>query len=686
MTCESLISELDGNTLRRIVAEASGVRGPFRLFIESEKLPPSDGKNSDSREVAFRVEPVDDRIRTIQVFVKKPRLNVVESDRFRLLRDMGVNVPRLFHSSMGNDGREILVMEYCECHSSEPCSKSRLLEAAQLAARVNSIERDRIPNSKPVDSQRLWAYWSRAMQLVFSAIRFGQLSAERLDLDRHSVKRLMSLANGTYHAVRCLPHAVSIQSLDKWMSVGVDRSGCLAVYDLSSLCVEPRAVNLATIVVSADAAGLGPKFVRSIIDTYIDNLSPEGTIPKFAQLEEELRWCMRRCSLNRFMTRVRREIMNSNALVDVGEICQSLESLSREARSLHPDPGLSRLALGPPNKEPVSKVYGFDREFLSGIAKKMNEENGSIERVLRWRDAPLRQGMNSDTSTITMVDQRGQAEDLFVKRQVSPRLTEAPCYEFLKRKAIPAPVLYRSEKDAAGCEVLFLERVLQPEISVSDPLQVESLLRLIARLNCTPCDTALAEYSENRFTARFASWRRTILDLFDQWELDPDTHGDPLIMERSRVVSQIDEIESCLDRTPFGLGLIDPHQGNFGWREERSEVFMFDLVGMGLTPRFLTVTQVIAAFEKSLGCCWTARALAEVYLHYYVCYSGIDVPLEKFRSEAQLCLAACWIKKIEWAVSGARQETKSPRELLDSTQHALYRILTWLPASAGREH
>lgn len=308
-------------------------------------------------------------------------------------------------------------------------------------------------------------------------------------------------------------------------------------------------------------------------------------------------------------------------------------------------------------------VPGIDTaRVLDILARSIDCRVVNIE-VRRRRDLEKHAGRSSTQFILEVVSP--QHDDrrrlVFVKRSAASR-SERQHYAALKGRC-NIPDCLGAVNDSEGRELLFLEYVPR-QVFLMNPAHLAGVLDAIAAINA-------ADLSPTHDRARDAE---ALVAGSGGWTAALDLIGDHLMAaevsrehvarirrERRQLIDAANSMSAILHSATWRPDLNDPHQLNFGMREQSDEVVTYDLQGLGYFPGFFGVANLVLDLAGGFPSRAWLRGVSECYLERYNRRAGDHVTLGQFRQECTIGLRLGRLRKLAWRAAAASGSSAAAR-------------------------
>jgi hypothetical protein len=304
----------------------------------------------------------------------------------------------------------------------------------------------------------------------------------------------------------------------------------------------------------------------------------------------------------------------------------------------------------PGNLVACALPYGLTWQDLRGILPGFaGRESTDIQAFSSYE----KQGLNGDSNSCILTlryptgENQFRSETVFIKHAADQRNTEAQKYQALASFGIPTPrllaVIYKEET-----EIIFLEFLPKIGIDFRSVDEVNNLLQLIAQVNSIQDPPDLFNLSPGIPQAEFDERVQAALAEITRARSWPITIDVPRWLQAYQVVQDAcKSMPQAVNHNEFSFQQV-------GWaqRDGTSQLVVFDLETMGLSPRFADMAGILTRLAM-----YTERDQLElfgIYLDRFRELKGLKLGIDEAFHEMRLTRLTDAFNSLPWFVDIAR--------------------------------
>jgi hypothetical protein len=240
------------------------------------------------------------------------------------------------------------------------------------------------------------------------------------------------------------------------------------------------------------------------------------------------------------------------------------------------------------------------------------------------------------------------SETIFFKRSRDPKKTEAQKYRFISGQGVPTPRLLAAFQKGES-EVILLEFLPTIGINFKSPSEVDSLLRLVAKLNTIRNPPDWSTPSPGLPQVEFDQLVQAALaEMASDWSL-------PEIVV-SRWFEAYQDSQQAALIMPLAVNHNEFYFQQVGWAQRRSSrrLVLFDLESMALAPRFTDIANILYPLSVYTG--RDQDGLFKIYLDRYFRLSKVNhLSFSDALRELRFTRIKGLMESLPWLVNQARQ-------------------------------
>jgi hypothetical protein len=214
-----------------------------------------------------------------------------ESIRYEALQALDLPLPRYYGYCLGEQGEDIVFMEFLEHIGLDPADANEARQLIQATARINSAA---IPDVLRLgDTSGRLAWWESVLSKLWNQALAGNLGQEIGTFCQvRPMASLVSLAAATDARVSAMPHALNHNDC-AWQNVGWRKGRAeLLLFDLHRMGAAPRFCDFASIARGLEGESTLTR--REIEDLYLQECNRYGRLEvSREELRAEVAWVER---------------------------------------------------------------------------------------------------------------------------------------------------------------------------------------------------------------------------------------------------------------------------------------------------------------------------------------------------------------------------------------------------------